>query len=619
MKILPDFYIKLITHPVKYIKKSILYMKTRSIKDFIRKVKEKLLLELNSEKLYKEWIKRNEPDERELEKQRQRIFDYNPEISILTPVYNTDKTFLVAMIESVLAQTYSGWELCIADGSDREGYVKEILEEYEKKDKRIKVKFLSENRGIAGNSNEALSIATGDFIALLDHDDLLPPFALFEVLNILQDNRDADFIYSDEDKVTGQTRSDHYFKPDWSPDTLRSYNYTGHFSLFRKSLFMSLGGFKEGFDGSQDYDLALRISEKAKKIVHIPKILYHWRVHKDSTARDLTVKPCAVYSARKALEEHLKRLALEGTVYDGLFLTSYRVTYKIKDCPRISIIIPSSDHSDDLSRCINSIIEKSDYGNFEIIIVENNSKEEKTFRLYEELKKIEYIKIITWNRPFNYSAVNNFAVKEASGEILLFLNNDTEVINSDCFIRMVEHVVRKDIGAAGAKLYFPDGTVQHGGVILGIGDVAGHSHKGLSGDFAGYGGRLKVIQNVSAVTAACLMMRHDVFNEVRGFDEAYILSFGDIDLCLKLREKGYLIVWTPYAELYHYESKTRGYEDTPEKEKRFFREVELFHSKWKFFIEKGDPYYNRNLTLDKEDFSLSTAPGKLVTILSASA
>ena len=604
MKILPDFYVKLITQPLKYIRKSILYIKTRNLKDFIRKVKEKLALELNSEKFYKEWIKRNEPDERELEKQRHTKFDYNPKISILTPVYNTDRVFLVDMIESVLCQTYSEWELCIADGSDREGYVKEILERYEKKDKRIKVKFLPENRGIAGNSNEALSMVTGDFIALLDHDDLLPPFSLFEVVNTLQNNRDADFIYSDEDKITGKKRVEHYFKPDWSPDTLRSYNYPAHFAIFRKDSLLSAGGFREGFEGSQDYDLILRISEQAKKIIHIPEILYHWRIHEDSTAGDLTVKPYTVHSAKKALEEHLERLDMKGNVEEGLFLTSYKVTYKIKARPKISIIIPNTDHSEDLCRCVNSIIEKSDYKNIEIIIVENNSIEEKTFLFYEELKKIEYIKIITWNKPFNYSAVNNFAVKEAAGDMLLFLNNDTEVINSDCFMRMAEHAMRKDVGAAGAKLYFSDGTVQHGGVILGIGDVAGHSHKGLSGDFAGYGGRLKVIQNVSAVTAACLMMRHDVFNEVRGFDEAYILSFGDVDLCLKIREKGYLIIWTPYAELYHYESKTRGYEDTLEKEKRFFREVESFHKKWKKIMEKGDPYYNRNLTLDREDFSL---------------
>jgi len=510
------------------------------------------------------------------------------------------------MITSVLAQTYSEWELCIADGSDREVYVREILEKYAEKDKRIKIKFLSENKGIAGNSNEALSMAAGDFIALLDHDDLLPPFSLFEVVKTLQNNSDADFIYSDEDKITGQKRVEHYFKPDWSPDTLRSYNYPAHFSIFRKDLLLSQGGFREGFDGSQDYDLNLRISEKAKKIIHIPEILYHWRIHKDSTAGDLMVKPLAVKSARKALEEHLERLGMEGTVEDGLFLTSYKVTYKIKDRPKISIIIPSSDHSEDLCKCVNSIIEKSDYKNIEIIIVENNSMEEKTFLFYEELKKIEYIRIITWNKPFNYSAINNFAVKEASGDMLLFLNNDTEIINSDCFIRMAEHAMRKDVGAVGAKLYFPDGTVQHGGVIVGVGDVAGHSHKGFCGDFAGYGGRLKVIQNVSAITAACLMMRHDVFNEVRGFDEAYFIAFGDVDLCLKIREKGYLIVWTPYAELYHYESKTRGYEDTHEKEKRFLREVEIFHEKWKSFMEKGDPYYNRNLTLDREDFSLRT-------------
>ena len=592
-----------------YLSKSIKNLKENS-KEYNIKVKvitsKGNFTELTSNVIQKNlWSDKNEPDKNELERQKKTQFKYEPKISIITPVYNTPGQFLIDMIESVLEQTYSNWELCIADGNSNENYVKELLQSYANKDKRIKIKLLTENKGIAGNSNEALSLATGDFITLLDHDDTLTPFALFEIVKVINDHS-VDFIYSDEDKITedGERRFDRHFKPDWSQDTLRSYNYPIHVSVFRKEIIEQTGGFREGFEGSQDYDLILRATEKAKKIIHIPQVLYHWRSSINSTAGDIKAKLYACDSAKKALEEHLKRTGLKGEVKDGLCLSTYQITYDITKNPKISIIIPNKDHYKDLDKCINSIINKSSYRNFEIIIVENGSKEENTFKFYKELKERENVKIIEWNKSFNYAAINNFAVNHSEGEILLFLNNDMEIINPDWLERMVEHVIRKEIGAAGAKLYYPDNTIQHGGVIIGIQGAAGHAHKNFNRNNSGYFARLMIIQNLSAVTAACLMMRKEVFREIEGFDERYTVAFNDVDLCLKLREKNYLIIWTPYAELYHYESETRGLEDTPEKQERAKKEVDLLKLKWKGIFEKGDPYYNPNLTLDKEDFSL---------------
>jgi GT2 family glycosyltransferase len=592
-----------------YLSKSIKNLK-ENLKEYNIKVKvitsKGHFTELTSNVIQKNlWSDKNEPDKNELERQKNIKFKYEPKISIITPAYNTPEQFLIDMIESVLEQTYSNWELCIADGNSNENYVKELLQSYANKDKRIKIKLLTENKGIAGNSNEALSLATGDFITLLDHDDTLTPFALFEIVKVINDHS-VDFIYSDEDKITedGKRRFDRHFKPDWSQDTLRSYNYPIHVSVFRKEIIEQIGGFREGFEGSQDYDLILRATEKAKKIIHIPQVLYHWRSSINSTAGHIKAKLYACDSAKKALEEHLKRTGLKGEVKDGLCLSTYQITYDITKNPKISIIIPNKDHYKDLDKCINSIINKSSYRNFEIIIVENGSKEENTFKFYKELKERENVKIIEWNKSFNYAAINNFAVNHSEGEILLFLNNDMEIINPDWLERMLEHVIRKEIGAAGAKLYYPDNTIQHGGVIIGIQGAAGHAHKNFNRNNSGYFARLMIIQNLSAVTAACLMMRKEVFREIEGFDERYTVAFNDVDLCLKLREKNYLIIWTPYAELYHYESETRGLEDTPEKQERAKKEVDLLKLKWKGIFEKGDPYYNPNLTLDKEDFSL---------------
>ena len=591
---LSDFDIK-----KRYLKKTVL-IKVVTVDGFSVELSE------NAQYDYYSWIEKNEPGEAELEEQRKRKFSLKPKISIITPLYNTPEGFLTDMIDSVLGQTYSNWELCIADGASEKEHIKEILSDYLNKDKRIKVKYLKKNLGIGGNSNEAISLATGEFIALLDHDDKLPPFALFEVVKTINENPDAELIYSDEDKLSedGLIRQEPYFKPDFSPDTLRSNNYICHLSVFKKSFGDANGWFLDGFDGSQDHDLILRFSEKAKKIIHIPRILYHWRVSPHSTAGNSEVKPYAVEAGMKALIKHMERLSIKGKVEKGLFGGSYKVMYKLEKKPLISIIIPTRDNISCLKTCIKSIREKSTYRNFEIIIVENNSSNEEVFDFYNELSKFDYIKVLEWNKHFNYASVNNFAAGYAKGEIFLFLNDDTEVINEDWLERMAEHVQREDVGAAGARLYYPDNTLQHGGVIVGVLGVAAHAHYHFPKNSHGYFGRMSIIQNLSAVTGACLMVKKKVFYEVSGFDERYAFSFNDIDFCLKIRKAGYLIVWTPYAELYHYESKSRGQEDTPEKKKRFQMEVELFQEKWKNVLEKGDPYYNPNLTLEREDFSI---------------
>ena len=564
----------------------------------------------SSNNQYALWIQQNEPNADALEQQRRAHFPFEPRISLITPTYNTPERFLIEMIESVRNQTYSNWELCIADGASREPHVKEILTRYAAQDQRIKVALLPENKGIAGNSNAAASLATGEFVGLLDHDDTLPPFALFELVRAIQAHQDCDYFYSDEDHLSedGTIRHEPYFKPDFSPDTLRSTNYPTHFSVFRKTLFDQLGGFRAGFDGSQDYDLILRATERAKGIAHIPKILYHWRMHDQSVARNSASKTYAYDAGQRAIAEHLERIGLVGRVEQTEQAGYYKVTYNLTAMPLISIIIPNCDHADDLRRCVHSIVKKSSYQQIEIIIAENGSRERETFALYEQFQTRQNIRILEWKQAFNYAAVNNFAAEQARGGVLLFLNNDTEVINPDWLERMLEHALRPDIGAVGAKLYYPDETIQHAGIIVGICGVAGHGHKHFPARAFGYHGRLQMIQNVSAVTGACLMLRAALFREMRGFDESFeLIAYHDIDFCLKLRQQGFLIVWTPYAELYHYESKTRGDEDSPKKQARFQLEYAAFQRKWERVLHGGDPYYNPNLTKEREDFSLHLA------------
>lgn len=544
-----------------------------------------------------------------LAQQKSHVFREEHTFSILVPLYNTPKRFLKEMIDSVTAQTYSHWELCLADGSDTaHRIVGEYCQARAAQDSRIKYKKLEKNMGISSNTNACIDMATGDYIVLFDHDDILHPAALYEFMSAIE-KTGADFLYTDENTFS-QTPAQAYcphHKPDFSPDTLRSYNYICHLSCFSRELLDKVGRFRSAFDGSQDYDMILRLTEKAKHVEHIPRILYYWRAHASSVASDISAKPYTLDAAKRALSEHMERVGLSGEVTDARVPSTYRIRYKIDGQPLISIVIPNMDHTDILARCIDSIETLSTYPAYEILIVENNSREKETFAYYDRVTaQYKNVRIIHYESDggFNFSAINNFAVRKAKGEHLLFLNNDIEVITPAWLEEMLMFSQRADVGAVGAMLYYPDDTIQHAGVILGIGGVAGHSHKYFHrGDF-GYMSRLAIAQNLSAVTAACLMMKRSLFDEIGGYDETLAVAFNDVDLCMKIRESGHLIVFTPFAEAYHHESKSRGFEDTPEKVKRFNREIDRFHEKWGPVLKAGDPYYNPNLTLTHENFEL---------------
>lgn len=545
------------------------------------------------------------PTREEMTRQKGEVFDRDICFSILVPLYNTPKEYLTAMIQSVRKQTYGNWELCLTDGSDdAHGYVEKICKRLVRKDRRIRYQKLEKNLGISENSNACIEMATGDYIGLFDHDDVLHPSALYENMKVICEE-DADFIYTDENTFH-ETPMDAYwphYKPDFAPDTLRSYNYICHFTVFKASLLEETGGgFRSEMDGSQDYDLILRLTEKAKHIVHIPKVLYYWRGHAQSVASDVAAKPYTMEAARKALTEHLERIGLQGEVMNSTIPSTYRIQYEIVGEPLISIVIPTMDHVDDLRKCVESIRDKSTWKNWEIVIVENNSKENETFRYYRETEKDKRIRIITWKKEFNFSGICNFGVANAKGDYILLLNNDIEIITPDWLEQMLMFAQRTDVGAVGAMLYYPDDTIQHAGVILGIGGVGGHSHKYFKRGEYGYASRLTIAQNLSGVTAACILIPREVWEEVQGLDEGFAVAFNDVDLCMRIRKAGYLIVWTPYAEMYHYESKSRGQEDSPEKQERFNGEVERFLERWDEELKAGDPYYNLNLTLDKEDF-----------------
>jgi GT2 family glycosyltransferase len=530
--------------------------------------------------------------------------DSNVVISIVVPVYNTDLRYLNEMYESVLAQTYSHWELCIADGNSYQE-VRLLLLTWQDQEPRVRLTLLDKNLGIAENSNAAIALASGDFVAFLDHDDTLAPHALCELIKVITRQPDTDFIYSDEDKLSEDSKLRFYphFKPDWSPDTLRSCNYVCHFTAIKQSLLEKTGMFRTGFEGSQDYDLFLRATERAANIAHIPNVLYHWRATETSTSINPSSKSYAYESGKKALSEHLARIGLRGQVDGGATANTYEISYYPVD-EKVSIIIPNRDHYVDLSRCIKSILEKTTHSNYEIIIIDNGSTQSDLLNYYKSISTEPKIRILHWNAEFNYSSINNYGASVSDGSYLLFLNNDTLVVSEDWIERMLEHASRPDVGATGAKLYYGDGSIQHSGVVIGMTGIAGHAHRYYPKNSSGYMERLRIVQNVSAVTGACMLVRRSVYNEVNGFDETYQVAYGDIDMCLKIRACGYLIVWTPYAELYHYESRSRGAEDTPEKQQRLSNESRLFNSRWQSIIDAGDPYYNKNLTLETEDFSL---------------
>lgn len=553
---------------------------------------------------YEEWYKNHKPTMEELQRQRDTEFEYEPLISILVPVYNTPEEFLKQMIQSVRKQTYGNWELCIANANPANETVAEILRISSTKDERIKVKDVPENEGIAQNTNAALAIATGDYIGLLDHDDLLTPDALYEVVKTINENDRPQVLYSDEDKIT-MDLSEHFqphMKPDYNKDLLRSNNYITHFFVADRMLVEEVGGEDGEYNGAQDYDLILKCTERAKGIAHIPRILYHWRVHKASTAGNPASKMYAFDAGKRAIEDHLKRCGEISKVSHEKDLGFYRVKYQVQGSPLISIIIPNKDQVESLDKCLRSI-EKSSYKNYEIIIVENNSTEDETFAYYKKTES-DKIRIVYWSDEFNYSAINNFGVKHARGDYLLLLNNDVEVITTDWLEELTANCQRKDVGIVGARLYYPDDTIQHAGIVIGIGGVAGALFVGMPRMFTGYLHKASIQQDLSAVTAACMMVKRSVYEELGGLEEELKVAFNDVDFCLRAREKGYLVVYDPKVELYHFESKSRGTEDSKEKIRRFQNEIEYMRSHWLELLKKGDPMYNPNLTLTKWDYSL---------------
>jgi GT2 family glycosyltransferase len=560
------------------------------------------------EDTYQIWLKQNFPRPADLRKMAEtvEILNYKPVISIIMPVYNTPARFLHEAIESVINQVYPYWELCVADDASTVPHVKHILKEYAARDSRIKVVFRTENGHISRASNSALEIATGDFVALLDHDDLLTPDALYEVALLLNRHPEADMIYSDEDKINESNQlRDPFFKPDWCPDSFLSRMYTCHLGTYRRSLVSEIGGFRAGCEGSQDYDLVLRLTEKTDKIFHIPQILYHWRIHPASTASDIENKTYATDAAVKAITEAIYRRSEPGLVT----LTSGGhtiVRYYIQDYSLVTIIIPTRNLGDILNKCLTSIFERTVYPNYEVLVIDNGSTEQETADVIDKWRTREpnRFRCEVLDIPFNYSKINNCAVKQCEGKYLLFLNNDTEVLTGDWVNAMVEQAQRPSIGAVGALLLYPDRTIQHAGVVVGLGGVAGHSHKHFPPHSPGYYYQLQTVNNYSAVTAACLMCRREVFEEVGGFEEELQIAFNDIDMCLKIAERGYRNIYLPHVVLYHHESKSRGFEDTPEKQARFAKEIDCMRRKWKNVIAH-DPCYSPNLTRDREDYSIN--------------
>ena len=574
------------------------------------------------------------PTPEEAAAQRETVFPRMVKISILVPLWNNERQFQVELLECVMNQTYPNWELCLADGSDEaHSYIGEICREYAAKaGGRILYRHLETNGGISGNTNACLQMATGPYIGLLDQDDLLHPSVLYEYVKAINE-QEADYLYCDE--ITFQDDDINHmltmhFKPDYAPDNLRANNYICHFSVFSRELLDGEELFRTKFDGSQDHDMILRLTDNAKRIVHVPRPLYYWRSHSGSVASGIEAKPYAIEAARGAVAEHLQghgfaHFKIEST---RAFQTIFRIRYEIIGTPKISIVIANKDHAEDLRRCVSSISEKSTYGNYEIIIVENNSVTEEIKSNYVRLLGEEYkipaqagkgtpagdgglqrggrIAVVTYRGEFNYSAVNNLGVKYASGEYVLLLNNDTEVITANWMEELLMYAQRPDVGAVGAKLYYPDNTIQHAGVVIGLGAhrTAGHTHYRQNRQNLGYMGRLCYAQDVTAVTGACLMVKRELYLAAGGLDESFAVSLNDVDLCLKLRGMGLLNVFTPFAELFHYESASRGLDDTGERAERYNEESARFREKWKKELAAGDPYYNPNFSLDRSDYSL---------------
>ncbi|MEO1815678.1 MAG: glycosyltransferase family 2 protein [Acetobacterium sp.] len=572
------------------------YLSRNGLKNTIRKIK--FELKYKNQENYDFWIEVHEDYDKKVVLEEISGFAYKPKVSIVMPVYNVEEQWLRACVDSVRNQYYENWELCIADDNSTDAHIKPLLEEFKMLDSRIKVVYREENGHISEASNSALAIATGEFIGLLDNDDTLAEFALFEVVKLLNEHPEADLIYSDEDKLSEDNkRSQPFFKTNWAPDILLATNYICHFGVYRKTIIDEIGGFRKGYEGAQDYDLVLRFTEKTDQIFHIQKILYHWRMISNSTAVNPDSKGYAFEAGLKSLEDALERRQIKGTVSHGAFPGVYNIEYEIVNNGLVSVIIPTRDNAADLKACIDSIYEKTIYENFEIIVVDNGSEKEETFKLFEYYTKKypDQFKVVRIDIPFNFSKINNLAVQESKGEYLLFLNNDITVITNGWMKRMVSYAQQEHVGAVGAKLYYPDNTIQHAGVLLGMGGVAGHGHVGYPRGDYGYFGKLVTTNNYTSVTAACMMVKREDFDRVNGFEEKLTVAFNDVDFCLKLYEAGKYNVWLHNVELYHYESKSRGAEDTYSKYKRFNSEIKYMKDHWLKYI-KNDPYYNRNLT-----------------------
>lgn len=601
-----------------YIKKGYRYLKRHGMKQFLIRLTERFQ---QQDIDYETWFRLNRASEKELAEQREHPLQKQPLISVVVPAYCTPERFLRELIESVQQQTYQNWELCIADASPlggsagRSGKKKNpvpadetvltaLIREYAAEDTRIHYQILKENRSISENSNAAIGMAKGEFVGLLDHDDLLEPDALYEIVKMINEDDTTDVIYTDEDKINsrGTKHLTPNMKPDYNLDLLRSNNYICHFLVVRKSLIDEVGGFRKEFDGAQDYDFIFRCTEKARKTAHVHRVLYHWRTHEKSTSDNPDSKLYAFHAGRRAIEAHLQRCGVQAEVTETEDLGYYHVEYPVIGEPLVSILIPNKDQVPTLKKCLKSILNKTDYPNIEILIIENNSADQETFDFYKKIDGRRGVRVLYWDREFNYSAINNFGAAQAKGEYLLLLNNDTEVITKGWIRGLLSNCQRPEVGMVGAKLYFPDNTIQSAGTIIGMGGMADHAFVNMDRKKAGYMHRASIQMNLSGVTAACAMVKRSVYEEVHGLEEQLTVAFNDVDLGLKIVTAGYLIVYDPYVELYHYESKSRGVND--EKKERHAREVRYTQEKWADFLKNGDPCYNRNLTLAKHNFSL---------------
>ncbi|MCR5416173.1 MAG: glycosyltransferase [Pseudobutyrivibrio sp.] len=608
--------IKEYKEPTNKIEKGLLYMQHYGLKRTVAKTFRKLIGHDQEHYSYKKFLKDHPVDPAEYDKQRHTVFTYNPVISIVIPLYNTPEQFLRELIQSFVDQTYPHWQLCLGDGSPEPG-LEDIIKDVTGGvwDDRIVYKKLEDNTGIAGNTNAAMELATGDYIGFTDHDDLITADAMFYIAKALNDDPTIEAVYSDEDKIDmdGKEYFLPHFKSDFNIDLLCSHNYITHLFVCRADIVKASGGILSEFDGAQDHDFDLRVLEQCKNIYHIPRVLYHWRCHPDSTADHPEAKMYAYENGRRAVENHYKRLGIPAKVELDTHLGYYRTIYQWPDTPLVSIVIPNMNHCQDLSECIDSIVGHSTYTNLEFVIVENNSDQDDIRGYYEKLQAREDInaKVVDYTAAFpdtagqfNFSALVNYGVQQASGDYILLLNNDTRMINPDAITEMMGFIRREDVGAVGARLYFENNTVQHAGLVIGLGGVANSQFLGSGREQVGYFYRSTCVQDVSAVTAACLLTKRSIFDNVGRFDEHLAVAFNDVDFCLKIREKQLLCVYTPFSEWYHLESVSRGVDALDDvKRARIARETEIFMDRWEPVVDAGDPYYNRNLSLKKFDYS----------------